>query len=111
MGSNDFGVISSSYASANVLGGYKYLGGLAGCNNRGTIVASYATGDVSGDIHVGGLVGNNTGWVTASYATGTVRGQKFVGGLVGANDDGSISASYCSQRSDRKPLHRRSGRK
>ena len=94
VGSNDFGVISSSYAATNVLGGYKYLGGLAGCNNRGTIIASYATGDVSGDIHVGGLVGNNTGWVTASYATGAVRGQKYVGGLVGANDDGSISASY-----------------
>ena len=35
VGSNDFGVISSSYAATNVLGGYKYLGGLAGCNNRG----------------------------------------------------------------------------
>ena len=79
VGSNDFGVISSSYAASNVLGGYKYLGGLAGCNNGGTIIASYATGSVSGDILVGGLVGDNSGSVTASYATGAVRGQKYVG--------------------------------
>ncbi len=95
VGSNDYGVISSSYAAVSVLGGYKYLGGLAGCNNGGTIIASYATGSVSGDILVGGLVGDNSGSVTASYATGTVRGQKYVGGLVGNNDDdGQISASY-----------------
>ena len=120
VGSNDFGVISSSYAATNVLGGYKYLGGLAGCNNRGTIIASYATGSVSGntrlgglvgensgsviasyatggvsdDIEVGGLAGNNSGSVIAGYATGGVRGQKYVGGLVGNNYNGSISAAY-----------------
>ena len=94
VGSNDYGVISSSYANGSVLGGYKYLGGLAGCNNGGTIIASYATGSVSGDIEVGGLAGNNSGSVIASYATGSVRGQKYVGGLVGGNDDGSINASY-----------------
>ena len=94
MGSNAFGVISSSYATADVSGGYKYLGGLAGCNNGGTIIASYAAGSVSGDTRVGGLVGDNSGSVIASYATGSVRGQKYVGGLVGRNDDGSISASY-----------------
>ena len=120
VGSNAFGVISSSYATAGVSGGYKYLGGLAGCNNGGTIIASHATGSVSGDTRVGGLVGdnsgsviasyatggvsgdtrvgglagNNSGSVIAGYATGSVRGQKYVGGLVGRNDDGSISASY-----------------
>ena len=120
VGSNDFGVISSSYAATNVLGGRKYLGGLAGCNNRGTIIASYATGSVSGntrlgglvgensgsviasyatggvsgDIEVGGLAGNNSGSVIAGYATGGVRGQKYVGGLVGNNYNGSISAAY-----------------
>ena len=94
VGSNDFGVITSSYATGSVLGGRKYLGGLAGCNNGGTIIASYATGSVSGDTEVGGLVGNNYGSVIASYATGSVRGQEYVGGLVGYNDDGSINASY-----------------
>ena len=95
VGSNNFGVISSSYAAVSVLGGYKYLGGLAGCNDGGTIIASYATGSVSGDTRVGGLVGDNSGSVTASYATGSVRGQEYVGGLVGNNDDdGQISASY-----------------
>ena len=120
VGTNDFGVISSSYATADVLGGFKYLGGLAGCNNRGTIIASYATGNlsgntrlgglvgensgsviasyatggVSGDIEVGGLAGNNSGSVIAGYATGDVRRQKYVGGLVGNNYNGSISATY-----------------
>ena len=94
VGSNDFGLISSSYAASSVSGGFKYLGGLSGCNNRGTIIASYATGNVSGDTRVGGLVGDNDGWVITSYATGNVRGQKYVGGLVGAHGDGQISASY-----------------
>ena len=99
VGSNDFGVISSSYAAVSVLGGYKYLGGLVGCNDGGTIIASYATGSVSGDILVGGLVGDNSGSVTASYATGIVRGEKYVGGLVGNNDDdGQISASYSASQ-------------
>ncbi len=94
VGSNDFGLISSSYAAGIVSGGFKYLGGLAGCNNGGTIIASYATGNVFGDTHVGGLVGENSGSVNVSYASGTVGGQKYVGGLVGHNDDGHISASY-----------------
>ena len=94
VGSNAFGVISSSYATTGVSGGFKYLDGLAGCNNGGTIIASHAAGSVSGDTRVGGLVGDNSGSVIASYATGSVRGQKYVGGLVGRNDDGSISASY-----------------
>ncbi|MDR0834413.1 MAG: hypothetical protein LBN93_09585 [Candidatus Symbiothrix sp.] len=57
---------------------------------------SYATGDVSGDINVGGLVGSLCGGVNDadngvypvvllenSYATGNVLGSVFVGGLVG----------------------------
>ena len=94
VGSNDFGLINSSYSTGSVSGGRKYLGGLAGCNNGGTIIASYATGSVSGDTRVGGLVGDNSGSVVASYATGSVGGQKYAGGLVGKNDDGLISASY-----------------
>ena len=94
VGTNDSGLINSSYATASVSGSFMYLGGLAGCNNRGTIIASYATGPVSGDTRVGGLVGENDGWVTTSYATGSVRGQKYVGGLVGSHGDGQISASY-----------------
>ena len=93
VGSNDFGVISSSHAAVNVLGGYKYLGGLAGCNNGGTIIASYGTGSVSGNTRVGGLAGDNSGSVIASYAIGSVSGDTQVGGLAGDNS-GSVIASY-----------------
>ena len=56
-------------------------GGLAGVNS-GIIVASYATGSVSGSgfADVGGLVGDNKfeGKITTSYATGGVSGQAVV---------------------------------
>ena len=56
------------------VGGSKYVGGLVGFNNGGTISNSYATGGVSGESNVGGLVGYSTGAVTNSYATGSVTG-------------------------------------
>ena len=86
------------------------VGGLAGFN-RGSIVASYATGAVTGNnSDVGGLVGFNggsgdaRGSIVASYATGAVTGRgnnSDVGGLVGFNGGsgdarGSIVASYAT---------------
>ena len=64
--------------------------------NDGRVSNSYATGSVSGDFYVGGLVGNNwwAGTVTNSYATGSVSGDFYVGGLVGDNDSGMVSNSY-----------------
>ena len=38
---------------------------------------------MSGDEFVGGLVGSNVGRVVASYATGRVSGEAHVGGLIG----------------------------
>ena len=111
-GSESTSLISGSYSSVHVTGSSDDVGGLVG-GNEGTIVASYATGNVtgagesttgyvagsdSGNGHaVGGLVGLNYPGrkIVASYATGTVTaagGQK-VGGLVGYNL-GSIVASY-----------------
>ena len=68
--------------------------------NAGVIVASYATGSVSGSgfADVGGLVGDNEaeGKITASYATGGVLGQgDNFGGLAGVNA-GVIVASYAT---------------
>ena len=55
--------------------------------DRGTIVASYHRGDVSGRDDVGGLVGENYARILISYSTGEVHkhgGQyAVVGGLVG----------------------------
>ncbi|MFY9084081.1 beta strand repeat-containing protein [Aliarcobacter cryaerophilus] len=84
--------------------GSSYVGGLVGANNSGTIINSYANGNLiggaSGESYVGGLVGfNENGTITNSYASGAVSGDagglSYTGGLVGKND-GTISNSYAS---------------
>ncbi|MFO7791947.1 MAG: GLUG motif-containing protein [Candidatus Saliniplasma sp.] len=51
--------------------------------------------NVTGDKHVGGLVGKITGGTLSNtYVTGNVRGEKSVGGLVGWNTRGNISHSH-----------------
>ena len=69
-------------------------GGLVGRNN-GTIAQSYATGDVTGPLHVapGGLVGDNTGYISQSYATGMAEGGMGGAGLVYSNE-GTIDESF-----------------
>ena len=79
------------------------VGGLAGIN-RGSIVASYATGLVLGEglAFGGGLVGVNTGSIAASYAAVVVKSiDSNAGGLVGAQgpEEGGraiITASYAT---------------
>ena len=53
----------------------------------------YATGDVTGG-RGGGLAGGGSGVIRGSYATGTVTADSDVGGLVGSNSYGRIIASY-----------------
>ena len=83
--------------------GAETVGGLAGLNAGGTIMASYVTGRVTGQVRVGGLIGVNRagnagdGQVVASYSTATVSGVESVGGLAAWND-GTISASYSRGR-------------
>ena len=94
-GSN-VGTIYASYSTSTVdAPNALWVGGLVGQNggpwvkDRGTIVASYSTGDVSGRDDVGGLVGANYAKILISYSTGSVtkRGQYSVaGGLVGRNE-------------------------
>ena len=50
--------------------------------------------NVTGNWHIGALVGQSDGSVATSYATGTVSGNLFVGGLVAYNNNGSVSNSY-----------------
>ena len=92
--------ISASYSAAAVTalgsGGNFWLGGLVGPRqNGGTIVASYATGAVTGSGTKGGLVGRleSGGSVTASYAAGAITGGGTTGGLVGSTA-GTVSNSY-----------------
>ena len=72
-------------------------GGLVG-RNHGTIDMSYATGDVNGGSHTGGLVGIGE-WdsvVSNSYATGDVKGGDYTGGLVGGQENATILNSYAT---------------
>ncbi len=75
------------------------VGGLVGYND-GTVSNCYATGSVSGENFVGGLVAVNSSYGTVSncYATGTVTGTGtgwYVGGLVGENW-GTVSNCYAT---------------
>ncbi|MGB8601193.1 MAG: GLUG motif-containing protein [Rhizomicrobium sp.] len=94
------GTVSSSYATGSVtrIGTSYYTGGLIGLNDGGLITASYATGNVYGNVAAGGLIGwNSGGRILASYASGTVEGGDNFGGLVGWNANaGVISSSYAS---------------
>ena len=90
----DDGMVSGSYATGAVTGD-NYVGGLVG-DNSGDISNSYATGSVTGNEDVGGLVGDNSGDISNSYATGSVTGNEDVGGLVGDNEKGTVSNSYAT---------------
>ena len=80
--------------------GYMNVGGVVGANDKGTVTACTASGDVTGTgNHVGGVVGYNTNssTVTACYhANGTVSGPAgTTGGVVGCNND-TVTACYWS---------------
>ena len=97
VGRNDPGVIRESSASGNVTGTDSSIGGLVGWNT-GNIANTYATGNVSGNRQIGGLVGGRSpsSRITNSYAIGKPRGRfGDIGGLVGHNiNTGEVTASY-----------------
>jgi hypothetical protein len=94
MGSNDEGTVSGSYSVTSVTGRY-FVGGLVGRNLDGTVMNSCSAGRVTGHDYVGGLVGQiEEGTVSNSYASGNVTGNRCVGGLVGMNHDGTVIDSY-----------------
>ena len=91
-------VVRRSYATGTVSSDQSRVGGLVGnlyeqSTVPALVVASYATGQVSGSSNVGGLVGRSNGEVRASYATGAVNGNNKTGGLVGDNR-GTVTTSY-----------------
>ncbi len=92
------GTVVSCFATGRVTGETE-VGGLVGRNSNGEMVTSYATVRVAGDSEVGGLVGRNwVGEIAASYATGRVTGETEVGGLVGESSNGGVVASYATGR-------------
>ncbi len=99
IGSNRIGsTVNNSYASGAVNATVDNIGGLVGYQ-EGHIINSHATGAVTGNNTIGGLVGgsaNGGGDITNSYATGAVTGVINAGGLEGFNNYGTISNSYAT---------------
>ena len=112
VGSNT-GIIENCYADCLVVGDQAVaVGGLVGLNavvragrppaayaiSSGSIRRCYATGMVSGDDRVGGLVGvlYSGSSVSDCYATVSVHGDIYVGGLVGGSSFGVITNCYAA---------------
>jgi hypothetical protein len=82
--------------SSGQVNGVRYVGGLVGSIDKGSVNRCYSTADVWGQNEVGGLAGvalHEYSTVMNSYAKGSVDGMQYVGGLVGAL--GSARASQC----------------
>ena len=89
--------------------GDRSVGGLVGTQDSNTVYSSFATGAVSGNRGVGGLVGISWDPIVASYATGSVSGEGSlssfycgseggVGGLLGHACGNDILSSYATGR-------------
>ncbi len=68
--------------------------GLFGCVGSGGVVKSVGvSGEVTGRIYIGGVVGFNYGSVMNCYNTAKVSGNSSVGGVVGENNYGSVTTN------------------
>ncbi len=89
------GNIAHSHTSGDI-NATNYTGGLVGFHYRGYIRYCYSNMAVSGDEHIGGLVGSivsSSSEVTNCYATGSVTGEQYIGGFTGGNA-GPINTCY-----------------
>lgn len=89
--------ITNSSATGDV-SGEEYVGGLIGYFAFGEISDSSATGDVTASSSIsGGLVGYlSTATMADAYATGDVEGYDKVGGLVGLLRDSTLTDVYAT---------------
>jgi hypothetical protein len=63
--------------------------------NYGTLSNCFATGTVTGDWYVGGLMGwGYESVISNCYATGTVTGDNYVGGFTGYDSGGSYTSCF-----------------
>ncbi len=98
-GYNDRGIIDNTYAEGrvtgkNYVGGLVGASSSSGCDRICRIENSYADSIVQGNT-AGGLVGFNDKQIINCHATGTVTGDFVIGGLVGKNNQyGDIQDSY-----------------
>jgi hypothetical protein len=86
--------IEYNYATGNVIG-RNHVGGLIGGSMPGeaTVSNSYARGNIIASEYAGGLIGSNAITISHTYSTGSVSGSDQAGGLAGSNA-GTITGSY-----------------
>ncbi len=98
VGTNSGEVTYSYTTAAAPVQGRLYIGGLIGLNDStATVSHCYALNSVTGvsnPYDTGGLIGRNFADVTKCYATGNVSGWVNAGGLIGLNLAGT-SVTYC----------------
>jgi hypothetical protein len=95
VGTSD-GLISSCSTSGQVFGDV-FVGGLTGLLGDNLVANCYSTAAVAGNQNIGGLVGitdNEFSTISDSYATGAVSGNTYVGGLAGMLMRGAAARCY-----------------
>ncbi|WP_066173363.1 GLUG motif-containing protein [Bacillus marinisedimentorum] len=86
--------IDTCYSSGSVSGQY-HVGGLIGQIYAGDVNNCYSTATVNSLGRAGGLSGHIvTGTISNCYSTGQVTGDSYVGGLVGSKSNGITNNSY-----------------
>ena len=84
--------------NANVSGNI-HVGGLVGYMEEGGIEDSTLSGSVNGKENVGGLAGlNDGGKISGSHAAANVEGDFITGGLAGENAGGILTGSFTNGR-------------
>lgn len=92
IGMHDGEEVFMCYASGNV-SGQDEVGGLIGINHS-SVTQCFSTGGVKGKGNTGGLIGISRGRVVNCYATGSVTGYSAIGGLFGGSTILSAFACY-----------------
>lgn len=98
IGSISYCTAANCSATCDVNGSKDVGGFTGGGGDQSVIIQCYATGQVTGDVHIGGLVGRNSGEIMRCYATGEVigkSGNNDIGGLAGmTGPESTIQDSY-----------------
>lgn len=103
-------VIENCYTTGNISNTSAYTGGLVGLDFFGDISSCYSTCEISGNGHVGGLLGSafiSTLNIENSCFAGSVKGKDYVGGMVGAGV--LVNFNNCYVNGKVKGANRRNG--
>lgn len=94
VGANSRGTVAECRNSGNIYSKDEksHIGGVVGVNG-GTVENSYNTGDIEGNIYVGGVVGSG-GSVKCCYSIGVANGSNYVGAVIGEGNKTLIEHCY-----------------